>query len=357
MNGEPNTEALNEISQDFLFILLIFTLKRNVKDILLKELMGEIGVFALSIFTHELAKTEYLSKNDITAENRKILNDYRQRFLKKKPAIESEFMASLRGDMAIDFDHYVFDLVLMITRENNTELFDINFALWDMNHLSQEREDFFEELTHLAFRVSTSFLQALGTDYKEVASLIESGAKEALKNLLAIPQLDKKSYSSNKLFKATEANVQDKLIVLYRYSLIHTALLLDKIMPWSLEIKAEPFFIKTSYTSIKLKAIIIELLFQDIKNLDTPMIQEINNVIEQHISDKNFFSINRKMRNNIHYGKTQVMSKLEYEMLERYQNFYLETILNVFKSKIFINFGIRYKLCLWIAKFLKSKSD
>ena len=61
-------------------------------------------------------------------------------------------------------------------------------------------------------------------------------------------------------------------------------------------------------------------------------------------------SINRKCRNNLHYFDYHYLSKKDIIILDKYQDLYLNNILDTFDSCIFLKFGMFYNIELSLAK-------
>ncbi len=49
------------------------------------------------------------------------------------------------------------------------------------------------------------------------------------------------------------------------------------------------------------------------------MVGEIKREIEDSINEKAGFKVNRKLRNNIHYTRIDIISELEWEMVNKFQ--------------------------------------
>lgn len=56
------------------------------------------------------------------------------------------------------------------------------------------------------------------------------------------------------------------------------------------------------------------------------------------------------MRNNIHYNKKENISKEELSLLDRYQDIYLKTVLDIFNENIKISLNRNYKFWKWVAE-------
>ena len=63
-----------------------------------------------------------------------------------------------------------------------------------------------------------------------------------------------------------------------------------------------------------------------------------------------FFSINRKCRDNIHYGFYYELTDEELNILIKYQDLYLNYIIYEFEKHLIIKFGAGYKIGLALAR-------
>ena len=62
------------------------------------------------------------------------------------------------------------------------------------------------------------------------------------------------------------------------------------------------------------------------------------------------YPINRKCRNNLQYSDYHFLSKKDITILDKYQDLYLNDVLETFDSYIFLKFGIFYNIGLSLAK-------
>lgn len=106
---------------------------------------------------------------------------------------------------------------------------------------------------------------------------------------------------------------------------------------------------------MKLKAMLIEQFGSNIKNLNTPMAEEIKREIEDSIHEKDAFKVNRKLRNNIHYTEIDIISDLEWKMTNKFQNKYFDIVLKTFNKYLHFKFGKKYRFIRWIADHTDSK--
>ncbi len=69
---------------------------------------------------------------------------------------------------------------------------------------------------------------------------------------------------------------------------------------------------------LKYRATLIELIGKDIMKNNTELSNEIKDRLEEVIDDR-WYRLNRKLRNNIHYRETKVISSPELDFIESYQ--------------------------------------
>lgn len=161
-------------------------------------------------------------------------------------------------------------------------------------------------------------------------------------------------YPSGILFKNPEPCEQDKILILYHYSYFAFFNIIDNFIP-NFRIETKDFCINISHSLMKLKAMLIEQFGSNIKNLDTPMVEKIKREIEDSINEKAAFKVNRKLRNNIHYTKIDIISELEWEMVNKFQNEYFDIVLRTFNKYLHFKFGKKYRIIRWIADHTDSK--
>lgn len=82
---------------------------------------------------------------------------------------------------------------------------------------------------------------------------------------------------------------------------------------------------------IKIKAVIIEMLWNDNKNNNLPFLNNILMNMPKEVNDS-FYIINRKCRNNIHYGFYNEVSMEELINLKIMQEIYLNYVVKEFKK-------------------------
>ena len=137
-----------------------------------------------------------------------------------------------------------------------------------------------------------------------------------------------------------------------RIGLIKTTMYFSKIFGKGNYITTnEEMNIKISFDRflMKVKAELIELLWNDKCQNNIPF---LDNILENYPKEicNEFFSINRKCRDNIHYGFYYELTDEELNILIKYQDLYLNYIIYEFEKHLIIKFGVGYKIGLALAR-------
>lgn len=87
----------------------------------------------------------------------------------------------------------------------------------------------------------------------------------------------------------------------------------------------------------KYRAVVICIIGLELKAMNTQFVQSIQSDLQSKIGDGAFWGINHKLRNNIHYQGTEVLTDNEIDTLDKFQSAYSEIISNHFQKSIFID--------------------
>ncbi|AGN24567.1 hypothetical protein K210_04820 [Erysipelothrix rhusiopathiae SY1027] len=71
--------------------------------------------------------------------------------------------------------------------------------------------------------------------------------------------------------------------------------------------------------------------------MNTSFSQELLHLIEKNIPEIKFYSLNRRLRNNIHYNKINKLSDDDFNLVKNCQAIYIDTCLNFINSHLNIN--------------------
>ena len=120
-------EIAYEVLQDLFTMYMCFNIQSKIKNPFIQELYGYIMVFFYSVFLHELYKANLIDENQYTKIPKSLMNEFRQRFLKKKAEVGKPHLDSIRKEMGIDFDHFMYDIILTVDAKDRSKLYSVNF--------------------------------------------------------------------------------------------------------------------------------------------------------------------------------------------------------------------------------------
>lgn len=256
MEKDKEFKIFNEIMNDSFWLGYILKIKRKITDYSQKEILSSFLIFYSSIFAEETIKSNYgglSGKRDITLED---IENFRNYNLKYCPFINSETAIRIMKKMEVNFNPNIFDIVLYLSDEN---LLDINFRNWDLN----KKENF--ELYDGLVATPSRWLEILMPDiYVKILEEMKELSKCFI-NKITESKINKKSYSSYKLFKKGNINNNEKLYILHRYGLIKTTMFIDNIIKDNISFNIGKLHFDFKNFIMKAKAIIIEMIWNDKK--------------------------------------------------------------------------------------------
>lgn len=326
-------EALN----DALWLGIISKISFKIKDYNKKRSIVNFMIFFSTIFCGEVLNYklgEMSGKRKVTAEE---IKELRNNNLKDIPTVKSNTTKKIINEMGINFNEYAFDIVLFFIDD---KLVDINSRTWDYNKI--ENYELLNGCINTPYRWIENQFPEKG---KEMWNQCLKASEKIIKKIEE-SDYKYKSYSTFKLFTKKNITESDKIYIIQRYGLIQSTIYIDELLSKGYE-NIETLSYKNFIR--KVKAIIIEMIWNDRKNTIINIIDEIFNMNKKDIPDC-FYSINRKCRNNIHYGDYQVLTEEEIKILDKYQNLYLNNIIKVFNKTISYKFGTKYKIAYMLAK-------
>lgn len=353
---DKKKEIATEVIQDMFTLYLCFKTQSKVKNIFIQELYGYVEVYFYSVFLHELIKADLAECAAVSKDVKKLLEELRLRFLKKNAFIGGHHTQKIIEEMGIDFDHYMYDLVLTTEKTDEKNLYAINFSFWDLANMDKVKVDTFNSLAQIPEKLIEESFQSLQEKElgEEVIKKIERVCAEKAFQIERFVQPVKYPYPSGILFNNPEPCEEDKILILYHYSYFALFNIIDNFIP-NFRIETKAIRINISQSLMKLKAMLIEQFGSNIKNLNTPMVEEIKREIEDSIHEKDAFKVNRKLRNNIHYTEIDIISELEWEITNKLQNEYFDIVLKTFNKYLHFKFGKKYRFIRWIADHTDSK--
>lgn len=341
---QKERKIVNEILNDAFWQSFILELKRNISDLYQKEILSNFLIFFSSIFAEETIKAGFGGMSEKTTITEKEVSKFRNHNLKYCTKIDSATTLKTISEMGISFDEYIFDIVLTI---RNSEVMDINFRGWDYS-----KEENFNLLDGTVSTPNVWMEKLMPEIYDQMIELLKDLSKKYI-NQISNSEIKKRSYSTFKLFARTKIDAENKLYVLQRYGLVKTMMFINDLINEEIKISIHEAVFDSKLFIIKCKSILLELFWNDKKsNPNLSVLNEIFSLNKESIPAE-FYAINRRIRDNLHYSDYHYLTDTEMEILKTYQDIYFKNIIKVFDAKIDYKFGLGYKLGLSIAKILK----
>lgn len=336
-------ETVNEILQDSVCFEFILELKRRMNNIESKNYISMFLKLIAPVTVYELADS--LEKMGIKRKSeffnlgmKKRVQIEREKSMKLK-IIKSSLSDQIVTQMGLNFEEKVYDMNIIV---KDNELLDMNYEIFCED--IKEEFEFWDSLLSIPRTVANILLGSFG-----YADKIDDMFKMADEKMNIISKaLDEElngqrySYSVHKLFEhANNFTEIDKKFILYRYRMINTACFFDTQMPklnMQMEIGNQAFidFSMNGYFR-KYKASIIEIVGKELLEMETTFSTGVLQNLENNIQEKDFFQINRKLRNNLHYVSTYNFSSDEINIIDKYQDIYLMTLIKAILSNINID--------------------
>ena len=344
MRQAKEEAVYSEIWNDALWLSYLIEIKKKLKDYD-KVPIERILEFICPIFCYEVLDAE----EGVLSGKRKIsineMAELRQYNLKNVPKVESEKTRAIVNDMGINFNNFMFDIVMYM---KNDELIDFNYNWWRYND-----EKYFEVLDGAActpmrwierhFSVGKIVIEQLANVFEE-------------KGFLQDIEIKPKSYSCYKLFSNRNLDDEGKLYILKNFGLIKSLFVIEKFFVLPISISDGIGSFDSNRFLIKLKAEVIEKIWTNYNENHITVLKKVFE-INQRTINKDFYSINRKCRNNLHYKKYSNLTKEEYSILNKYQNIYLKNVLDAFENEISYKFDWKYKMFLYLANLAYNRKE
>ena len=326
---------------DALWLGIILEIKKKVKTDDAKALLAVFLEFYSSVFCSEVMKVQMGRLNGKTNITKTDIYGARDYHLKNTPSGKSNDTQAITREMGISFEEYVFDIVLTL---NNSKLININLGNWNL---------------YKNIKLADSIVAGAGKFFENSSPELFSQIKKELlgytdrcADKINAQTIMEKTYSSNKIFKNSALSDDSKLYILKRYGLISNSLFITNILNENICIRMGNLSLDLREYITKTKAIVIGILGEDRKASSLSeffgIIQEIN----QHLPE-DFYQINRRSRNNLHYEKHNELTETDRQTLQKYQDIYLNNVLAIFDKNLFYKFDCKYEFDLKLAHLAK----
>lgn len=350
---EWSIESIMEMLNDWMAFEFILELKRRMKNVEAKNYVSSFLMTIAPVIVYEVAQSLELlgivsKKVFFNPGMDKRVQTEREKFLKRK-IVKSSQPQLIEQEMGLNFKEKTYDINILV-RDN--ELLDMNYELFNTNI----KEDF--EFWDSLFGLPKSFVNTLfscldiNKRIEDVYATIDENLSELSEKIEQEIVCERYSYSVQKLFSEADGLEDiDKILILYRYRLVTSAIRIEKVVPdFNISIGETRVFDIKAFIR-KYKAAVICIIGSELDTMNTKFAQRIQAEIQSKIGDGTFQRINRKLRNNIHYQRTEVLTDKEIDMLDKFQTVYYEIIINHFKENIFIDID---KECKTMTGFLKA---
>ncbi len=341
MAQQFDIKILNEIVNDAFWLSFILNVKRNIVDYKQKELLSVFLIVYGSVFCEEVLCAECGGIKEETNITRKDIADFRNNNLKKCYTSTSKTALRITKEMGTDFNSYTFDIVLKLI---GTTIIDTNYRNWDV--IKEENKSLLNGIVI----TPEKWMEYLMPDlYPVILKELEPIFKQTIERINKL-NIEDKSYSTYKLFSKSSLGLDDKYYILQRIGLLQTLRLIDSLFCKRLVISIGEMSFDFEIFITKCKAIVLEMLWNDKKqNKSISILNEVFAKNKTTMPDE-FYAINRRIRDNIHYQKYHYITSEEYELVRKYQDVYFENIIETFEKHLNLKFGISYEIGLSLAK-------
>ena len=332
-------QIYTEILNDSFWLGVILTVEDKIISKEYKYILSDFLLLFSSIFCVETINYRFGEIKDKNFINDREIKKLRKSYLKECPLYNSKDINAIIKEMGIDFDTYVFDIVIFLS---NNDLIDINSRMWN-----KRKWDLYNSI----IMSPRNWIKNCLPEKNEIFEELRKPYVEEFFSRFNKKRIIRKSYSTYKLFDKT-LSYNEKVYILQRIGLIKTMLMISNEFGNGNYIninEKEEVCLNLDKFLIKAKATIIELLWNDNKSNDIPFLKEIMKKISCEM-DENFYKLNRKSRDNIHYGFYNKIDDTQYKELSNMQDFYLNYVVKEFGKKINLKLGLGYKIALCLAK-------
>ena len=346
-------ETITEMVNDWMAFEFILELKRRMKNVEAKNYLSSFLMTIAPVIVYEVAESLELmgivsKKTFFNPGMDKRVQKEREQFV-KRIIVKSSQPQLIEKEMGLNFKEKVYDINVLV-RDN--ELMDMNYELFNKN--IKEDFEFWDSLFGLPKGLINTLFSCLNINKRieDVYATIDESLSDLAEKIEKKFVCERYSYSVQKLFlEADGLEDIDKILILYRYRLVTSAIRIEKAIPdFNISIgEIRVFDIKAFIR--KYKAVVICIIGSELKAMNTEFAQNIQTDIQSKIGDGPFWGVNRKLRNNIHYQRTEVLTENEIDTLDKFQTVYFEIISNHFQKNTFIDID---KECKTMTGFTKA---
>ena len=352
-----SADTINELVQDWMCFEFILEIKRRMQDVEAKNYVSMFLKDLAPVITYEVAmalEIMGIQKKEVFFNQgmNKRVRDEREKFLKKR-IVKSSTAKEIIDVMGLDFENKAYDMNILL---KDGKLVDMNYETFNEN--ITDNFEFWDSLFGMPKVMLNTMIKSLNnTDVTidDLYSVLDVQINRIVEKVEKALKIKRYSYSVYKLFsKSSKLEIQDKIFILYRYRLVTSIDKLEKILPnINVEYKNRKICDIKSFFR-KYRAVVINVIGEELKYFNSYFAQSMQNDIEMLITDKSFWSLNRKLRNNIHYVETETLTEEEISIVDMYQHVYMDIIEKHVKEHIYIEID---EECKTMTGFLKECMD
>ncbi len=345
---DKELKITNEIINDAFWLSYVLELKRKIDDYNQKEILSLFLLNFSSVFCEETIIAGYGGMGKKAITTKKEISNFRNENLKGCFKTDSETARQVIGEMGIDLENYVFDIVLLMA---DLKIMDINFRSW----IYDKKEK--ANLLECVISTPNAWMDDIMPDlYVTMLDMVKQQMKLHIAQISNTQTL-KRSYSSYKLFCNSAINNDNKLYILRRYGLVQIVKFVDSLFNEEISFYINKLIITSRMFMAKCKALLIEMFYNDSKNNNSiTILEDIFSKNKKDIPNE-FYALNRKLRNNIHYMDYHYLTESQLATVIKFQDVYLKNVMEFFDKELTVRFGLKYKLELWLAKINNENTE
>ena len=324
--------SLYEILQDNLAIVILGIISNTFKNI---EAINAIEEFIMDfspVLIYEtykcLNKYKLVDENEFYKSNdlKKKVKEYRMLTVRKKVK-DSDYIKSIKEHMGIELKEDVFDINIV---ELNNEIKRFNFSEYNKEDDRDFLSSCYSTNTEFSKEILKRIMKITEKEYKGIINSIINNQNKDIKNLENALSGNRYSYKSSKLFLNSNITELDKVFILYRLNMIVILIELQKFLKkYKITIRIMDNIICDVHKFVsKIIALEIEIIGNDIRSLDTNFSRDLQQKLDNILlkENKEFYILNRKLRDNIHYGRIDMLDDKLYNNIIKLQNVYLNIV-------------------------------
>lgn len=349
-----STDTIHEIIGDLACFEILLKIKNLVKDVETKIYLSQFLKMIAPLYAYEIANSlqnlGIVDKKDFfnPGMNKKIQSE-REKAV-KYIIVKSSQKEKATCEMGLNFNKKVYDMNLVLC---NNKLMSMNYEDY-IDKIDEKEIDFWNSLFDFPRRALNAFILAFNFDtslddlFVHFSEQLEEIASDIENKLVC----NRYSYSSYTLFSLSKTlDTLDKIFVLYRYRMISSATNIEHVVPL-VDIKiGDKIIVSFKKFFRKYKALVIDIVGKEIKNMDTEFSCAIKEAIQRKIDNNKFWKLNRTIRNNLHYVETKLLAKEDLAIVDHYQQIYLGIINDYILDNLNIHIS---KECIDMTNFLKA---